>query len=150
MVANIAHGAGLVLVSITMVAHSMEVGGVLGHPSGSIDPTVDGPLAEGSMLLHGSVGRILTAVLLAAAGYAILHTTALPAWAGWSAYIIAGVNLAFVPSLYFGPDAAQFYSAVGWGNSALTASLLVYWVTAIGIAVLRPRAVAAEPVPAPH
>ena len=102
------------------------------------------------MLLHGSVGRILTAVLLAAAGYAILHTTALPAWAGWSAYIIAGVNLAFVPSLYFGPDAAQFYSAVGWGNSALTASLLVYWVTAIGIAVLRPRAEVAEPVPAPH
>jgi hypothetical protein len=55
-----------------------------------------------------------------------------------------------VPSLYFGPDAAQFYSAVGWGNSALTASLLVYWVTAIGIAVLRPRAAVAEPVPVPH
>jgi hypothetical protein len=77
-VANIAHGAGLVLVSITMVAHSMEVGGVLHHPSGSIDPTVDGPLAAGSMLLHGSVGRIVTAVLLAAAGYAILQPRPCP------------------------------------------------------------------------
>jgi hypothetical protein len=95
-----------------------------GHPVGSIDPTVDGPLAEGRMLLHGSVGRILTAVLHAAAGYAILHTTALPAWAGWSAYIIAAVNLAFVASLYFGPDADEFYSAVGWGTSALPAASL--------------------------
>jgi hypothetical protein len=67
-----------------------------------------------------------------------------------SAYIIAAVNLAFVPSLYFGQDAAEFYSAVGWGNSALTASLLAYWVTAIGIAVLRPRGAVAEPVTAAH
>ncbi|MFJ8018380.1 hypothetical protein [Streptomyces sp. NPDC096339] len=28
---------------------------------------------------------------------------------------VAAVNLAFVPSLFFGTDAADFYTAVGWG-----------------------------------
>jgi hypothetical protein len=29
------------------------------------------------------------------------------------------VNLIFVPSLYFGDDAARFYSALGWGNTSM-------------------------------
>jgi hypothetical protein len=144
-VANLVHSAGLIFVTVRLVAVSLEVGGVLGNPDGTVDPTIHGPLAEGNMLLHGSVTRIVTVVLLAAAGFAILRTRALPTWAGWSAYAIAVVNLAFVPSLYFGKDAAQFYSAVGWGNSALTASFFLYWILACSIAMLRkPRAAAAR------
>ncbi len=144
-VANLFHGAGLIFVTVRLVAISLEAGGVLGTPDGTLDPTIHGPLAEGNMLLHGSVTRIVTAVLLTAAGYTILRTQALPKWAGQSAYAIAVVNLAFVPSLYFGRDAAQFYSAVGWGNSALTASFFAYWMMACGIAMLRkPRDAAAK------
>jgi hypothetical protein len=144
-VANLVHSAGLVYVTVALVGISLEVGAVLGAPDGTLDPTIHGPLAEGNMLLRGSVGRIVTAVLLTAAGYAILHTGALPKWAGQSAYVIALVNLAFVPSLYFGKDAAQFYSAVGWGNTALTATFFLYWILACSIAMLRkPRAVAAK------
>ncbi|WP_051781749.1 MULTISPECIES: hypothetical protein [unclassified Streptomyces] len=98
---------------------------------------MDGPLAHADMLLHGSVARLLTAVLLTAAGYAILRAAILPRWTGYTACAVAAVNLAFVPSLFFGTDAARFYSAVGWGNTALTAALLVYWSFAVGIAVLR-------------
>ncbi|MER5968901.1 hypothetical protein ABT112_03990 [Streptomyces sp. NPDC002055] len=47
------------------------------------------------------------------------------------------VNLAFVPSLFFGRDAADFCSAVGWGTTALTAALVAYWALAVGIAVIR-------------
>ncbi|CAM5456270.1 hypothetical protein GCM10010329_33320 [Streptomyces spiroverticillatus] len=137
--ASLAFGAGTAYVTVTLVAASVEAGTVLEHPGGTLDPTVDGTLAHANMLLHGSVARLLTAVLLTAAGYAILRSGVLPRWTGHWAYAVAAVNLAFVPSLFFGTDAADFYSAVGWGNTALTAALLVYWALAVGVAVLRRR-----------
>ncbi|QES53120.1 hypothetical protein DEJ51_01670 [Streptomyces venezuelae] len=152
--AALVFGAGLAYVTITLVAASVEAGIVLEDPAGRLDPTVDGPLAHANMLLHGSAARLLTAVLLAAAGYAILRAGVLPRWTGYTAHAVAAVNLAFVPSLFFGTDAARFYSAVGWGNTALTAALLVYWAFAVGIAVLRrtsatgPRAAARAARPA--
>lgn len=144
--ASLIFGAGLVYLAVTLVAVSIEVGVVLEQPDGTVDPTVDGPLAHANMLLHGSVARLLTAVLLATAGYAILRTRVLPAWTGAAAYVVAVFNLAFVPSLYFGDDAAQFYSAVGWGNSATASALLTLWVLGAGIAALaRPRALTTAP-----
>ena len=71
------------------------------------------------MLIHGSIGRGLTVVYLTAAGYGASRTGVLPAWFGRFAYVIAAINLAFVPLLFFGTDAARFYSAIGWGNSAV-------------------------------
>ncbi len=44
------------------------------------------------------------------------------------------LRLACVPSPYFGEDAATFSSAWGWGNSALTASLIGDWVLLAGVA----------------
>jgi hypothetical protein len=99
------------------------------------------------MLIHGSIGRALTVVILTAAGYAILRTRMLPNWIGRAAYAIALINLAFIPSMYFGTDATQFYSAVGWGNSALVASFIAYWILAVGITLLRhTRKVPAESI----
>jgi hypothetical protein len=135
--ASLILGVGVAYLTVTLVAVSLEAGVVLEHPEGTLDPTIHGPLAHGSMLIHGSIGRLLTALLLSAAGYGILRTRALPRWAGRSAYVVAAVNLAFVPSLYFGTDAARFYSAVGWGTSALVNGLIIYWAMAVGIATLR-------------
>lgn len=136
--ASLVFGAGMVYAAIHLVKISLEVGVVLGEPSGTLDPTTDGPLAHANVLLHGSADRLVTALLLTAAGYAIRRTHALPRWAGTSAYALAAVNLAFVPSLYFGIDAACFYSALGWGNTALTAGLFTYWAAAVGIAAMLP------------
>jgi hypothetical protein len=72
-----------------------------------------------------------------AAGYAILRSGVLPRWTGRLAYAVSAINLAFVPSLFFGTDAADFYSAVGWGNTAMTAALVVYWALAVGIVAMR-------------
>src|SRR5262249_56094592 len=119
-------GTGMIYAAIVFVKISIEVGVVLGTPSGRFDPTTDGPLAHATGLLHGSVTRLVTALLLTAAGYAILRTRALPRWSGRIAYLLAAVNLAFVPSLYFGVDPAHFYSALGWGNTALTAGPITY------------------------
>jgi hypothetical protein len=134
--ASLVFGAGMVYAAINLVKISLETGVVLGAPDGTLDPTTDGPLAHANILLHGSADRLVTALLLTAAGSGILRTRALPRWAGSSAYVLAVVNLAFVPSLYFGTDAAAFYSALGWGNTALTSGLLLYWVAAVGIAAM--------------
>jgi hypothetical protein len=65
----------------------------------------------------------------------------LPRWIGRAAYLVAVINLAFIPAMFFGDDAADFYSAVGWGTAATAATLLLYWALAAGIAALRPRPV---------
>lgn len=141
-IASLVYGTGLVHVAVILVGTSLEAGAVFGTPNGTIDPTIDGPLAEGSILLRGSIGRILNALFLVTAGYSVLRTRLLPAWLGWAAYGGALLNLACVPSIYFGKNAAQFYSAIGWGNSALAASLLGYWILGAGIMMLRrPRSV---------
>jgi hypothetical protein len=136
--AAILHSAGLLFVAVTLVAISLEAGVVFGAPDGTLDPTIDGPLAHGNILIHGPIKRLLTAILLLAAGFAIARARILPAWLGHAAYAVAVFNLAFVPSIYFGKDATRFYSALGWGNSAFCASFLAYWMVAVSIVLLRP------------
>lgn len=143
-VADLAYGAALAYIAVTFVAHSQQAGDVIAAEA-PVDPTIT---AEGSYLLYGSIGRILTAVFLAAAGYAAVRSGLLSRWAARSAYVIALINLAFVPSLYFGNDTGQFFSANGWGTTATIASLYAYWVLAVGIALLRrqkPRHYAVRP-----
>jgi hypothetical protein len=146
--ASLMFGCGLIYAAIDLVKISLEAGVVLGARSGRFDPTTDGPLAHANVLMHGSVTRLVTALLLTAAGYAILRTHALPRWAGRTAYLLALVNLAFVPSLFFGIDPSRFYSALGWGNTALTAGLITWWSAAVGIAAMRRAPKGGQAVPA--
>jgi hypothetical protein len=136
-IASLIYGSGLLFVGVTLVAISLEAGVVFGAPNGTLDPTIDGPLAEGNILIHGSIKRLLTAVFLIPAGYALLRTQMVPRWIGRAAYAIAAIDMVFVPSIYFGKDAAQFYSAIGWGNSALVAALFGYWILAVGVILMR-------------
>ena len=144
LLATLVHGTGLVYTAVLLVGVSLEAGAVLDRSGPAIDPTTTGPLADGTVLIHGSIGRALTVVMLGAAGFAITRTGVLPRWLGRAAYAVAAANLACVPSLYFGKDAATFYSALGWGNTALTASLIAYWVLAAGVALLTLRTPANE------
>jgi hypothetical protein len=136
-IASLALSAGLLILGLTLVATSLEAGVVFGSPDGTVDPTIDGPLAHGNILIHGSIKRLLHAVYLFAVGYAVLRTQILPRWLGWAAYVIAAFNLFFLPSLYFGTDPSHFYSAHGWGNSAFAASFIAYWILAASVLLLR-------------
>ncbi|GAA4529147.1 hypothetical protein [Amycolatopsis samaneae] len=135
--AGLMFGAGVAYTTATLVAGSLEAGIVFDAGGGAVDPTVHGVLAHANVLLHGSASRLLTALLLTAAGYAVLRSRVLPRWVAVSAFVTAAINLAFVPSLYTSIDPAQFYSALGWGNTALAAALLTYWAFAVGISALR-------------
>jgi hypothetical protein len=53
----------------------------------------------------------------------------------WLAFLVAFINLAFVPAMFFGYDAAQFYSAVGWGTTATAPVLVVWWIIIASIII---------------
>lgn len=132
-VGTIVLAAGLIYAAVTFVSNGLEAGAVIASDR-PIDPTIT---VTGTYILYGSIGRILLALFLAAVGYAIMRTRMLPSWTGRLSYGLALINLAFVPSLFFGNTPAHFYSANGWGTTALMGAFLSYWILALGIVTLR-------------
>jgi hypothetical protein len=130
---SMASATGLVYATITLVSMGLEAGAVIAADR-PIDPTID---VSGTYVLYGSISRIMLALFLTAFGYAVSRTRLLPRWTGRSAYVLAGINLAFVPSLFFGNTPADFYAANGWGTTALMGAVLSYWLLAVGICVYR-------------
>ncbi|RNF87166.1 hypothetical protein [Streptomyces botrytidirepellens] len=132
-VGSMAFATGLVYVTVTLVSSGLEAGAVIAvdHP---IDPTIT---VSGTYILYGSISRLMLAFFLTSVGYIIAHTNLLPRWTGRSAYVLAGVNLAFVPSLFFGNTPANFYAANGWGTTALMGAIFSYWLLALGISTYR-------------
>jgi hypothetical protein len=128
--------SGVMWLTFSMVAQSMEAGTAIVSKI-PIDPTVDGVLAPAQFLLWGAIGRLMTTLFLSASGFAILRGRLMPAWLAWLAFVIALINLAFVPAMFFGYDAAQFYSAVGWGTTATAPVLVVWWIIIASIVMLR-------------
>jgi hypothetical protein len=134
--ASLFWGTSLLYVGFVLLGAAHEAGVAFNAP-GVADPTIDGVLADANILVHGSIKRILTAVLLIAAASSILAARTLPRWLGYMAWAIALANLAFVPSIYFGKDPTEFYSAIGWGNTAFVGSLIVYWIIAAAVVLFR-------------
>jgi hypothetical protein len=130
---GLAFTAGLVYGTVTLVSSGLEGGAVIAadHP---IDPTID---VSGTYILYGTIGRVLLALFLAAVGYTLSRTRLLPNWTHRSAFVLAVVNVAFVPSLFFGNDPAHFYAANGWGTTASMGAVLSYWLLALGISLCR-------------
>jgi hypothetical protein len=139
----IASTAGLAYVVVTLVSSGLEAGAVIATDH-SIDPTISVP---GTYILYGSIDRMLLAIFLAAVGYAIARTRVLPSWTSRSAYVLAAVNAAFIPSMFFGNRPAFFYAANGWGTTASMGAVLSYWLLAVSVSILRSdRRIAARPV----
>ena len=130
---SLAYSTGLVYATIILVSSGLEAGAVIAIDH-SIDPTID---VSGTYILYGSISRLLLALFLTSIGYIIARTNLLPRWTNRSAYVLAGINLAFVPSLFFGNTPADFYAANGWGTTASMGAILSYWLLALGIATYR-------------
>jgi hypothetical protein len=128
-----------ICIAINFVAHSLEAGGVLNPEGVAVDATQDGILAQGNYLLYGSISRLLMATFMGIIGIITFETRIFPKWTGWLAIIIGIINLIFIPSMFFGTNAGDFYSAIGWGNSALAASLLTWWILAMSIILIKGR-----------
>lgn len=130
---NLAFTFGLVYATVTLVSHGLEAGAVIAtdHP---IDPTIT---VDGTYILYGTIGRVLLAMFLATVGYTVSRTNLLPRWTARSAYVLAGINAVFIPSLFFGNEPAHFYAANGWGTTASAGALFGYWLLALSISLCR-------------
>jgi hypothetical protein len=130
---SLAFASGLVYATITLVSSGLEAGAVIAadHP---IDPTIT---VSGTYILYGSISRLMLGIFLACVGFVLSRTHLLPRWTCWSAYALAAINLAFVPSMFFGNDPAHFYAANGWGTTALMGAILSYWLMAVGVSTVR-------------
>jgi hypothetical protein len=136
---DIAAVSGVVYAGMTMVAASLEAGVALEHPDGSLDPTVDGPLANGMALLHGPIARLLIATFLTALAVGARRTGALPRWVRAGSVVLAVVNVGFVPSLFNGMNPANFSAANGWGSTAGIGAVFMLWTAVLGGTILRNR-----------
>ena len=74
---------------------------------------------------------------LVALAIEIHRSGVLPSWVRSGSVVLAIVNLAFVPSLFFGMNPENFYAANGWGSTASLGMVNMLWIGAIGVALLR-------------
>jgi hypothetical protein len=132
-VATLASTAGLLWLAVEFVSSGLETGAVI-QAASPIDPTIT---VSGTYILYGTISRLLVGLFMISLGYAVVRTRALPRWVGWTAFAMAAINLAFVPSLFFGNDPANFYAANGWGTTATMGAIFSLWLLATSIATFR-------------
>lgn len=135
-VGGLAATAGSIWLTVVFVATSFEVGAAI-EATEPIDPTISVP---GTYILYGTISRLLGGAFFTAFGLAVLRTRLLPGWTARSAFVLAVINIVFVPSIFFGNTPTNFYAANGWGTTATVGGLTVVWLLAIGIALVRQEA----------
>ena len=138
-IADLAFGAGLVFVGLTLVGDAMEAGAALDSIGAVSDASVVRALTEGHAQMFGSMGCVLTALVAAAAGHVIFLSGALPRWTGWLAYVVAVANAAAVPTMFAGTNESTFFSAGGPGIALFATFPWLVWVGSVGVTALRDR-----------
>lgn len=129
----------MVYATLTLVADSLEGASALDTVGGVADPSAIRALTEGQILMFGSVALILMALIMVAGSYAMVSTKLLPKWTGWVGYAGAAVCAAFIPSMFSGSmDFNSFYSASGWGPTAVVAAIpFGLWLLVVSISLIR-------------
>jgi hypothetical protein len=135
--ATLVFGAGLMLATLQLVGDALQGAAAL-DASVKAEPILVKGLFEASYVFYGAIGLITAALMLGAAGYAILATGALARWIGWLALAGAVVNLIAAPSIYGGTDYTAFYSADGW-ITYIAQLTWVAWFAIASVAMMRKR-----------
>lgn len=135
-ISGVIQAAGLLWVAMVFVPQSMEAGAAISVDH-NIDTTKEGPFAAAQYLMQGLISRLLMGLFLIALGIVVLRLRLLPKWVGRSAFVLAAINLAFVPAIYFGDDPSHFYAVQGWGTTASMGALWSFWTLAVSISIFR-------------
>jgi len=137
--ATLFYGVGLVYVTLTFVADSLQASIVID----AFDPPADGVITrammESTLLLYGSIALWLMAVFMAILSYVTLLSGVLPKWSAWVGYICALVCLAFVPTMFVHRvDMFGLYNPACLGTQAFANGFpLAAWMVVVGILLLR-------------
>ena len=144
--ASLFYGVGLVFVTLTVIADSLQGATVVDAFNLPGDGVVIRAMWESSILMYGSVALWLLAFLMAILSYVILASGVLPRWSAWLGYACALACLAFVPTMFVHHvDMMGFYNPAGWGAEAIANNFpLAVWVIVVGILMLRKRAPALD------
>jgi hypothetical protein len=138
-IADLAFGAGLVFVAVTLVGDALEGGAALDTYGMTPDPSAIRALTEAHMLMFGTVACVLLSLVSAASAYMTIASGALPRWTGVVAWVVAGLNVIAVPTMYGGTSDASFVSAGGVGVAIFATFPWIAWVIAVGIVTIRER-----------
>jgi hypothetical protein len=136
-VADLTYGAGLVFVATTLVGDAMEGGAALDAQEAHPYIAVLRALTEGHTLLFGSIGCVLLALVAASSGTVIVLSDVLPRWTGVVAYVVAGLNVAAIPTLFGGTSDTSFIAAGGLGVTLFATFPWLAWVIVVGIVTVR-------------
>ena len=128
-IAALFFGVGLVVIAVELVADGLQAGAALDTVVKS-DPTAVRALNEGSFPMYGAIGLMISALMLASAGYAILGTGVLPRLIGWFACAAALLNIAAAPSILGGTAITGFYTASGYAPFVGQAAMLIWFFVA--------------------
>jgi hypothetical protein len=144
-VGTLVFGAGLVVITLELVGDALQGGAAL-DTSVKADPSVVRGLMESSFVFYGAIGLMMSALLLALAGYATLSTGVLPRWTGWAAYVAAVVNLVAAPSIFGGTDYTGFYTASGYVTFIGQGAMVIWFLIAsVSMLVVKREAKAMTP-----
>lgn len=144
-VSALVFGAGLVVITLELAGDALAGGAAL-DASVKADPTVVRALWEGSFVFYGAIGLVMSALLLASAGYATMSTGVLPRWTGWVAYAAAAVNLMAAPSIFGGTDYTGFYTASGYVTFIGQGAMVIWFLIAsVSMFVVKREAVIRTP-----
>jgi hypothetical protein len=143
--ATLVFGAGVAVLVLELCGDALQGGAALDTVARA-DPVAVKGLMVGSFVLYGAIGLIMSALLLASAGYAILVSRALPAGIGWAACAAATVNLLAAPSIFGGTDLTGFYTASGYVTFVAQGAMLVWFFLASVSMVVHHRADKPDPV----
>jgi len=127
--ATLVFGVGLLLITLELVGDALEAGAALDTVA-KAEPSVVRSLMEASFPLYGAIGLIMSALLLASAGYATLITGVLPRWTAWFAYAAAIVNVLAAPSILGGTDYTAFWSAPGYVTFFAQVAMVIWFLIA--------------------
>lgn len=141
-IADLAFGAGLLFVGLTLVGDAMVAGAALDTVGSAGDPSVLRALTVGHAEMFGSIGCVLTALGAAASGYVIVLSGALPRWAGRFAYVVSAANVMMMPTMFAGTNDPVFISAGGPVVVVFAIVPWLVWVAIVGATALRQRSIA--------
>jgi hypothetical protein len=140
--ASLFFGVGLVYVTLTLVADSLQASTAIDALNPPSDGVIIRAMMESMLLMYGAVALWLMALFMAILSYVTLASGALPRWSAWLGYGCALACLAFVPAMFVRHvDMLGFYNPAGLGVEAIANGFpLAVWMIAVGILMVRKRA----------
>jgi hypothetical protein len=136
-IADIGFGAGMMFVAITLVGDALEAGSALDvvrlHP----DASAIRALTEGHAVLFGATGCVMLAVVSASSGYVTIASRALPRWTGIVAWVVAGLQIIGLGTIFGGTSDRDFFSSGGTGVTLIATFPWLAWVVTVGIVTIQ-------------